>query len=94
MKAKKFVLIYFKTVKAKRSTQEKQSELASKQNELTLQKKKIIEAKLHVLSYTLLNTLRWLRTVSCIFQHLNFDGSVTKSLFQLTQQLWYQTDAQ
>ena len=37
MKAKKFVLIYFKTVKAKRSTQgTEQSELAAnKQNELT-----------------------------------------------------------
>ena len=38
MKAKKFVLIYFKTVKAKTSTQgTKQSELAAKQNELTPQ---------------------------------------------------------
>ena len=36
MKAKKFVLIYFKTVKAKRSTQgTEQSELVAKQNELT-----------------------------------------------------------
>ena len=36
MKAKIFVLLYFKTVKAKRSTQgTEQSELAAKQNELT-----------------------------------------------------------
>ena len=25
--------------------------------------------------------LRWLRTVSCIFQHLNFDGSMPKVFF-------------
>ena len=41
MKAKKFVLIYFKTVKAKRSTPgTEQSELAAKQNELTPQRRK------------------------------------------------------
>ena len=47
MKAKKFVLIYFKTVKAKRSTQgTEQSELAAKQNELTPKQKTITAAKL------------------------------------------------
>ena len=41
MKAKKFVLIYFKTVEAKRSNQgTEQSELAAKQNEYTPKQRK------------------------------------------------------
>ena len=41
MNAEKFVLIYFKTVKAKRSTQcTGQSEIAAKQNELMPQQRK------------------------------------------------------
>ena len=41
MKAKIFVLIYFKTVKAKRSTQgTEQSELAAKQTELMPKQRK------------------------------------------------------
>ena len=41
MKAKKVVLIYFKTIKVKRSIQgNEQSELAAKQNEFTPQQRK------------------------------------------------------